>query len=142
MNIAVVEDSRREAEELIRFLEQFGKKHGCDLRISYYMNGEDFLASLGKNDYTAVFLDIFLGKMSGMEAAGRLWEYNPQCQIIFLTSSREHIRQAFQVHCFDYIDKKDFTCERIFEVMEDLRRKLPSLNRYLEIGRASCRERV
>jgi DNA-binding LytR/AlgR family response regulator len=132
MNIAVVEDSRREAEELIRFLEQYGKKHGCDLRISYYMNGEDFLASLGKNDYTAVFLDIFLGKMSGMEAAGRLWEYNPQCQIIFLTSSREHIRQAFQVHCFDYIDKKDFTCERIFEVMEDLRRKLPSLNRYLE----------
>lgn len=66
MNIAVVEDSRREAEELIRFLEQFGKKHGCDLRISYYMNGEDFLASLGKNDYTAVFLDIFLGKMRAL----------------------------------------------------------------------------
>lgn len=132
MNIAVVEDSRQEAELLVQFLELYGKRHGCDLTISYFMSGEEFLSSLGKTNYTAAFLDIFLGKMDGMETAGRLWEYNPQCQIIFLTSSREHIRQAFQVHCFDYIDKKDFTCERIFEVMADLRRKLPSVNQYLE----------
>lgn len=132
MNIAVVEDNRQERDTLVCYLEQYGRKEDCDLKVLYYPNGEEFLSSFGKKDYTAAFLDIFLERMDGMEVARRLWKYNPQCQIIFLTSSREHLRQAFQVHCFDYIDKRDFTYQRIVEVMTDLRRKLPSVNQYLE----------
>lgn len=132
MNIAVVEDNRQEADLLIHFLEQYREKFSCEMTISYYQSGEEFMLSFGQIDFTAAFLDIFLKKTDGMETARRLWEHDPQCQIIFLTSSREHIRQAFHVHCFDYIDKKDFTCQRIFEVMTDLRRKLPTLNQYLE----------
>lgn len=132
MNIAVVEDNRQERDALVCYLEQYGRKEGCELKISHYSDGEEFLASFGKKDYTAAFLDIFLRRTDGMEAARRLWEYNPQCQIIFLTSSREHLRQAFQVHCFDYIDKKDFTYQRIAEVMSELRRRIPAVNQHLE----------
>ncbi len=132
MNIAVVEDNRQEAELLLRFLEQYKKKYSYEMSISSFSSGEEFLASLEGADYSAVFLDIFLGKLDGMETARRLWEHDPQCQIIFLTSSKEHIRQAFRVHCFDYIDKKDFTYQRIFEVLTDLKRKLPAINQYLE----------
>lgn len=132
MNIAVVEDNSQEADMLVCCLEEYGRKQNCDLTISCYPNGEEFLVSFDKIDYTAVFLDIFLEKMDGMEVARQLWKYNPQCQIIFLTSSREHIWQAFQVHCFDYIDKKEFNSQKIFDVMTDLERKLPSINQYLE----------
>lgn len=132
MNIAVVEDSRKEADMLVCYLEQYGRKHNRDLSISCYSSGEEFLASFKEMDYAIAFLDIFLGKTDGVEAARQLWEYNPQCQIIFLTSSQVHLRQAFQVHCFDYIDKKDFNCQRIDDVMTDLERKLPLINQYLE----------
>ncbi len=132
MNIAVVEDNRQEAQQLRRFLEQYEKERSCEMTVSFFAKGEEFLASLLKMDYTAVFLDIFLGKIDGIETARQVWTHDPQCQIVFLTSSREHIWQAFQVHCFDYIDKKDFTCQRIFQVLSDLQKKLPALQQYLE----------
>lgn len=137
INIAVVENNnnredREESGTLVCYLERYVRKKNYDVGIFCYLSGEEFLASFGKTDYAAVFLDIFSGKTDGMEVARQLWEYNPQCQIIFLASGREYIWQAFQVHCFDYIDKKDFTRQRLEDVMGDLERKLPSLSQYLE----------
>lgn len=132
MNIAVVEDNRQEMDLLLRLLNEYGEENALDLMISPFSYGEDFIASLDQKDYEVVFLDIFLNKMDGMEAAGLLWEHDPGCLIIFLTSSREHIWQAARIHCFDYIDKKDFSRQRIFEVLTDVRRKLPETNQYLE----------
>lgn len=127
-----MEDNRQEADLLIRFLEKYREENFCEMAITYFQSGEGFLESLGDADYTMAFLDIYLGRVDGMETAKRLWGNDPKCLIVFLTSSREHVRQAFGVHCFDYIDKKDFTKERIFRVLNDLRRILPELNRNLE----------
>lgn len=132
MHIAVVEDNKQDAGRLVQFLEQYGEECFCEMKILCFPNGEEFLASLGKEDYAAVFLDIYMGRVDGMETASRLWKLQPQCMIIFLTSSTEHIRQAFGVHCFDYIDKKDFTRKRIFGVLDDLRRKIPVMDPKLE----------
>lgn len=132
MYIAVVEDNRRDADLLLGLLEQYQEECFCGIAISYFQSGEEFLASLEKSDYTAVFLDIYLGRMDGMETAKRLWKLKPHCLTVFLTSSTEHIRQAFGVHCFDYIDKKDFTRKRIFGVMDDLCRRLAILDPNLE----------
>lgn len=132
MYIAVVEDDKKDIDMLLRSLDQYREKYRCEMTITCFQSGEGFLASLEKEKYTAVFLDIYLGQMDGIETARRLWRYQPHCLIIFLTSSTEHIWQAFKVHCFDYIDKKDFTQKRIFEVLDDLRRKLPTLDQNLE----------
>lgn len=134
MNVALVEDNRQELKLLYRFLEEYGEENNLEPAISCFSCGEDFISSLGQKDYDVVFLDIFLENMDGIEAARLLWEYAPGCLIIFLTTSREHIWQAARVHCFDYIDKKDFTRERIFEVLADVRRKLPQKNPYLEFS--------
>ncbi len=132
MNIAVVEDNRQEMDLLFGFLNAYGEEYTLDLTISCFTCGEDFISSLNQTDYEVAFLDIFLKKMDGIEAARLLWEHDPACLIIFLTSSREHIWQAATVHCFDYIDKKDFTRQRIFDVLTDVRRRIPETPRYLE----------
>ena len=108
MNVALVEDNRQELKLLYRFLEEYGEENNLEPAISCFSCGEDFISSLGQKDYDVVFLDIFLENMDGIEAA--------------------------RVHCFDYIDKKDFTRERIFEVLADVRRKLPQKNPYLEFS--------
>lgn len=132
MNIAVVDDNRQESALLTRFLHQYEEKYGFNMTISCFPDGEDLIASLRKTDYMIVFLDIFMEHMNGIETAKKLWESDPQCLIIFLTVSQEHIWQAANLHCFDYIDKKELTKERIFHVLSDIRRRLPAIHQTLD----------
>ena len=132
MHVAVVEDNRQDADMLLGLLTQYREEYFCEMTVLCFGNGEEFLASLKEEEYEAVFLDIYLGQMDGIETAKQLWKAQPHCLIIFLTGSTEHVWQAFGVHCFDYIDKKDFTQERIFGVVNDICRKLPVLNQNLE----------
>ncbi|MEZ3434649.1 MAG: LytTR family DNA-binding domain-containing protein [Lachnospiraceae bacterium] len=133
MNIAVVEDNRQESDMLVQFLKEYKEEHSLEMDIFCFSSGEEFVASFGNDvEYTAVFLDIFMGELDGMEAAGQLWEYDPGCLIVFLTTSREHIWEASRVHCFDYIDKRNFTRQRIFDVLTDIRRRSPHVSQYLE----------
>ena len=134
MNIAVVDDNRQDADLLTHFLDNYKKYHSFDITVSYYPNGENFLASFCENDYTVIFLDIFMKDMDGIEIAKHLWEKDPQCLIVFLTTSQEHIWQAVSLHCFDYIDKQEMTQQRIFKVLSDIRKKLPDLRRYLDFS--------
>ena len=132
MNIAVVDDNRQESTLLIQLIRQYDKEYSLCIDISCFSDGSDFIASLNQNDYTAVFLDIFMECMDGIETARKLWEMSAQCLVVFLTVSREHIWQAASLHCFDYIDKEDFTKERIFQVLTDIRRRLPAIRRTLD----------
>lgn len=132
MNIAVVDDNKQESSLLIQLLHQYEEQYAFDMKVSCFFSGEDLIASLHNEDYDVVFLDIFMDHMDGIDAAQRLWETDPQCLVVFLTVSQEHIWQAASLHCFDYIDKKDFTKERIFHVLSDIRKRLPAIHRALD----------
>lgn len=132
MNIAVVDDLRSDSDLLIRFLREYEKEYAIAMTISCFSNGEELLASLHRSEYDIVFLDIFMHSMDGIETAGRLWKIDAQCLVVFLTVSKEHIWQAANLHCFDYIDKSDLTKERIYRVLTDLRARLPRLSRTLD----------
>lgn len=107
MNIAVVDDNRRESALVIRFLREYEEEYSLNLTISCFLSGEELIASFCQTDYAVVFLDIFMEQMDGIETARKLWEANAQCLVVFLTVSKEHIWQAASLHCFDYIDKKE-----------------------------------
>lgn len=132
MNIAVVDDQKEEAALLIRFLHEYEKDSGIEISLFCFLDGNELIASLTEREYSIVFLDIFMEHMNGLEAAQQLWERDAHCLTIFLTVSREHLYQAAGLHCFDYIDKKDLTRERIFQVLTDAGKRLPSLHRTLD----------
>ncbi len=132
MNIAIVDDNRQEAEKLERLLAEYQKSTLINMTISHFSNGEEFLVSFQKSKYTLIFLDIFMNKLNGIETAKRLWKIDSQCLFVFLTTSQEHIWQAARLHCFDYILKDHLTLERITQLLADVHKKLPNLNRYLD----------
>lgn len=134
MNIAVIDDIRPEADLLVRFIDQYSKAYALEITVSCFSSGEDFLYSLSSSSYSVAFMDIYMKGMDGLETAGRLWETAPQCLVVFLTVSQEHIWEATRLHCFDYIDKKALTHERIFHVLSDIRRKLPQLDPHLDFS--------
>lgn len=132
MNIAVVDDNKLESDMLLRFINQYKEVYSYEIMVVCFSSGEEFLESLSSSVYTAVFLDIYMKEMDGIKTAKYLWEKDPQCLAVFLTVSQEHIWEASRLHCFDYIDKKTLTKERIFHVLSDIRRKNPQLNLHLE----------
>lgn len=132
MNIAIVDDNRQEAEKLERLIKEYQESALLDISVSHFSSGEEFLNSFERSQYTLVFLDIFMNKITGIETAEQLWKKDPQCLFVFLTTSQEHIWQAAQLHCFDYVLKDQLDLVRITKLLNDVQTKLPHLNRYLD----------
>ena len=95
MNIAIVDDLPEEIENFKSILEEYS------------------------NTVTAIFLDIYMGGMTGIEAAEQIRKVDGDTLIVFLTSSNEHMGSAFSIHAFDYIEKPA-SKEKIFHVMDDI----------------------
>ena len=50
-------------------------------------------------------LDVYMDVMNGVELARTLRRTLPECQIVFLTTSREHAVEAFEVGAAHYLEK-------------------------------------
>lgn len=124
MKIAIVDDNKREAARLSELIRSYAQKERISVETCGYFSGEDFVQALDEVGFDAVFMDIYMDEMDGIEAARRLWEKDSRCCIIFLTTSREHIWQAVALHSFDYIVKDQMEPDRIGKVLNDVRRHL------------------
>ena len=103
MKIAVCDDDRTIREELSRLIQ----KQVSDTDIGRYQSGEELINAGGIFDI--YFLDIEMGKMSGMDIARHirgLEESGGQRSIIiFVTGYREYMEAAFDVNAFHYLVK-------------------------------------
>ncbi len=127
MNIAIVDDEREKAEELAALLREYASigKLEADLRI--FDSAEELLESYRPFAYTAIFMDIYMNGIDGVTAAEQILERDRRAIVIFLTSSDEHMPEAFSLHAYDYI-AKPAKRERIFKVMDDLLLRLTEAN--------------
>lgn len=123
MKIAIVDDSKNEADILRRLLIKYSAENRLDLSVEYFNGGEAFVESLNKESFDAAFMDIYMNEMDGIETSRRLWDADSHCLLIFLTTSREHIWQATSLHCFDYIPKDQLSFDRISATMDGIRKK-------------------
>lgn len=103
MRIAVCDDDRAIREELFRLIQ----KQVSDVDIMGYPSGEEMISA--KGNFDICFLDIEMGKMSGMDLARRIREQEERVRqrsiIIFVTGYREYMEEAFDVNAFHYLVK-------------------------------------
>ena len=105
VNIAVCEDNNedlsrlREALKEIKLPQAFG--------ISEYQNAEELIwdVETGRKHFDIFFLDIYLGGMNGVDAARRIRAENENALLIFVSSSEDFYREAFDVYAFHYLVK-------------------------------------
>lgn len=119
MNIAIVDDLPAEIEALTDILTDYAGVSRLDFDIRSFDSGEALLADYEALRYTVVFLDIYMGGITGIETAKKLREVDPDTLIIFLTTSMEHMGSAFSIHAYDYIEKPA-TRDRLFRLMDDI----------------------
>lgn len=100
MRVMIVDDENLALARLKRLLEE----QGIDLIDSF----NDPLAALEeahKTKYDAVFLDISMPQMSGLELANAIIDIEPQTFIIFQTAYEEYAIEAFQRGGMGYLLK-------------------------------------
>ena len=107
MRIAIIEDQSDDAASLLHFLAQWSEKQQIPLapQPECFSSGEEFLATFSGGSYDLLFLDIYLKDLNGMETARRVREMDPDCKIIFTTSSTEFAVESYDVNASWYLVK-------------------------------------
>lgn len=97
-------------------------------------NGNQALALVKEHQPQAIFLDISMPGLSGLDAAKAIREIQPHIAIIFVTAYDQYAIQAFELYAIDYV-LKPYKPARILE----------SLNRVetlIEAGKISAAREV
>ncbi|GAB6168326.1 two-component system response regulator RgbR [Clostridium carnis] len=91
------------------------KKENISFEIDCYSSGEELLNYLKKDcySYDILFLDILMKGISGIDTAKEIRTFDKKMQIIFLTSTTEHILDGYEVEALNYIIKGKNANEKI-----------------------------
>lgn len=99
--ILIVDDDQRNREMLAEALQQ------ADFRIELAVSGEEAIDKGGRQEYDAVFSDIKMAPVSGMEVLETFRTASPETPVVLMTAfgSVEIAIQAMKHGAFDYITK-------------------------------------
>ncbi|MGH3471005.1 MAG: LytR/AlgR family response regulator transcription factor [Nocardioidaceae bacterium] len=112
LNVLVVDDELPPREEL-GFLLSRDDRIG---EITTTGSGADALRRLEHGGFDAVFLDIAMPGLDGLDVARLLAQFKAPPSIVFLTAHEEYAVEAFDVHAVDYL-LKPVREERLFEAV-------------------------
>lgn len=133
IRIAICEDNKEDMERLRSMLYQM--EIACS--ITEYTDAEKMMYDLERKEqtYDIFFLDIYLPGETGVELAGRIRGQNEYAALIFMTSSEEFYREAFDLYVLAYLVKpvKQETLAQTLKVAID------RMNRSSQTLQISCR---
>lgn len=157
MTIAICEDESRDLMKTSDLVNVYFKNKKQKITIYSYCDADVLLAEAAQINFDIIVMDIYLPGVNGIQAARSLKKLNPDCSIIFVTSSSDFALEAFGIGAVHYIVKPvseeelqealERCCERkhmrskgeVLEIMVDRRSVLLFQNciRYIE-----CQEKA
>lgn len=115
IKIAICDDTAADIELLSGAL--YAYDHSFE--IITYTNGETLIDEF--LDYSTfvdiLFLDIYMPGIDGIKTAQKINSGSKDTKIIFISSSKEHYPQAYEVFAFNYI-LKPFDKDRLYRVLD------------------------
>jgi len=101
--LAVCDDMPVECAEIAKQIDDILRHMNNDVVIHKFFNGQELLNS--KESFDIIFLDIKMPEVSGMDLAKSLREQGKESIIIFITSAKEYVFEAYEVEAFQYLVK-------------------------------------
>lgn len=108
IRIAAVDDEIHVLERFERIVKNIKELELCGL----FENGEQLLSYLEEHSLDAVFLDIEMPGVNGLQLSEKILSLNESVDIIFVTAFNQYAVEAFELQAIDYI-MKPLTEERI-----------------------------
>ncbi|RBP42737.1 LytR/AlgR family response regulator transcription factor [Garciella nitratireducens] len=123
--IAICEDDPIFLNALKPIIESRLRKLNTEYILDCFEDGESLVSEVVNSDvrYDAIFFDIALSGMSGIEAAKKIREVDESSLFIFITSLNDKVYQVFQFDTFHFIRKSYFEKE-IKPVLDLLMKRL------------------
>jgi len=112
MKCLVIDDERPALDELVFLLGQDPRVtsvQGCD-------SATDALRVLQESEVDAVFLDVQMPGLDGLDLAQVLSRFKEPPPVVFVTAHEEHAVAAFELHAVDYV-LKPVRAERLGEAV-------------------------
>lgn len=129
IELAVVDDLTRDRSHLVSEIECYIRTHGFPWRVTGFSGGEAILKDRNVRQFSAVFLDILMDGMDGLETARRLRELNPQVQLVFFSIEAGYALEGYEMEAVGFLLKEDIRMnERFQRLMERLERRLRNDN--------------
>ncbi len=122
MRIAVCDDENIFAQCLCKRLEGFSS----DMLIAVYLSGSELVRDMSSGrKFDAVFLDIEMPGLNGLDAAKKLRELGGELSIVFLTSHTELAMEGYEVDALRFLPK-DCSDKKLGEALQAIQRELGS----------------
>lgn len=104
VRIAIVEDDKTYADQLIEFLGRYQVDNGLKITYDLYTNGAMLTQPYDK-EYGIIFMDIDMPVMDGMSAAKEIRKVDGTVIIIFITNMAQYAIKGYSVNALDYLLK-------------------------------------
>lgn len=101
LQLALCEDDKEEQKRLTGLI-QTGP---LQVHVIAFCSGEAFLQGYKPGMFDMVFMDIYMGGISGVETVRRLREQEPELPVAFVTSSQDHALDGYRLRVAKYIEK-------------------------------------
>lgn len=119
MKFAICDDNAKAILHVSSLLQFYRQEKNVELSYNLFNNGVELLSLLRRNQYDALFLDVMMPVMDGMQIAREIRRINKEVKIIFLTSSSDFAVESYKVQAYNYI-LKPITAETLFPVLDSL----------------------
>lgn len=123
LRIGVCDDEKVVHDMMIKIVETYAQEKALDIYITNYMSGQALIDSQDIAKLDALFLDIEMPELDGVETAYRFNEIKHSCKIIMLTSKVERFKEAFKIGAFRFVTKP-IAQNEVFEVIDDVRARM------------------
>ena len=131
ISLLICDDLVEERGFLRKLVQSYEQRFGPEFHIETAGSGRELLALWKPRRWDLVLLDIYMPELSGIDTARQLRERDRDCGLIFVTTSREHGMESYDLRVSDYLTKPI--------VQEDLDR---ALQWFLQKHRNDLRELV
>lgn len=120
IKVAICDDNAVERQFFYEMCKFIKARENLKMMVKEYEHGNALLFDIENAQIMStidiILLDVNMPGINGIDTARKLREYGYQGEIIFITKSDEHWRNAFGVRAFNYITKGDDLQERFVDV--------------------------
>ena len=143
MRVAIVDDNAADRDWLAGQVEALLARRGLEGTVFPFSDGEGFLAAARRERFHLAFLDIYMDGRDGLSTAEELRSFDPDCQLVFSTTSPDHALDGYRVRAVQYL-LKPYDIAALEGAFDQLTCLLPAPEKFVELrsGRQDVRVRL
>lgn len=134
MNISIVEDCKEHSEMIRHYIEEWGIERGEKVFVSQFADGEKFLFhNEDTNNIDAIFMDIQMPGISGVELARKIRERNQEIAIVFTTGIDDYIEEGYELEATHYL-MKPVSADKVRLCLDKVAKKEKKKEKYIVLN--------